>query len=60
MQVEITMPEYGEAWEKAYTTFNEKGYQYDRRDHYELYVSCTGDPQDADSPWIVELCIPMN
>lgn len=60
MQVEVTMSEYGEAWQKAYTTFNEEGYGYDdMRDHYELYVSCAGDTQDADAPWNVNLCIPM-
>lgn len=59
MQVEVTMAEYGEAWEKAYATFNEKGYEYDMRDHYELYVSCAGDTQDNDAPWIVDMCIPM-
>ena len=59
MQFELTMAEYGEAWQKAYTTFNERGYQYDTRDHYELYVSCAGDPQNADAPWVVDMCIPM-
>lgn len=58
MQVEVTMSEYVEAWQKAYATFNEKGYEYDMRDHYELYVSCAGDTQDVDAPWIVDLCIP--
>ncbi len=58
MQVEVTMSEYGEAWQKAYATFNEKGYTYDNRDHYELYVSCAGDTQNPDAPWIVDLCIP--
>lgn len=58
MQVEVTMSEYGEAWQKVYTLFNEKGYEYDTRDHYELYISCAGDTQDADAPWIVDLCIP--
>lgn len=59
MQVEVTMPEYGEAWKKVYATFNEKGYEYDMRDHYELYVSCVGDTQDPEALWIVDLCIPM-
>lgn len=59
MQVEIVMSEYSEAWENADSVFYKKGYEYDMRDHYELYVSCTGDTQDADAPWIVELCIPM-
>ncbi len=59
MQVEVTMSEYGEAWKKAYTTLNEKGYECDMRDHYELYVSCAGNTQDADAPWIVEMCIPI-
>lgn len=59
MQVEVTMSEYGEAWQKAYADANEKGYECDMRDHYELYVSCAGDTQDADAPWIVELRIPV-
>lgn len=58
MQVEITMAECGEAWRKAYATFNEKGYGYDTRDHYDLYVSCSGDMQDPNAPWVVDLCIP--
>lgn len=59
MQVEVIMSEYGQAWQKAYAAFNEKGCEYDMRDHYELYVSCAGDTQDADAPWIVDMCIPM-
>lgn len=59
MQVEVTMAEYGEAWEKVYAVIEEKGYECDMRDHYELYVSCVGDVQDADAPWIVNLCIPV-
>ncbi len=59
MRVEVTMSEYSEAWQKADATFSEKGYENDLRDHYELYVSCTGDPQDAHAPWIVEICIPV-
>ena len=59
MQVEVTMDEYTEAWQKAYTAFNEKGYECDMRDHYELYVSCAGDMQDANAPWVVDLCIPV-
>lgn len=37
----------------------ENGYECDTRDHYELYVSCVGNTQDADAPWIVELRIPV-
>ena len=59
MQFELTMSEYVEAWNKAYAAFNEKGYEYDMRDHYELYGICTEEPQDADTPWKVDLCIPM-
>lgn len=59
MQVEVTMAEYGEAWEKVYAVVQEKGYECDMRDHYELYVSCVGDVQDANAPWIVDLCIPV-
>ncbi|NDV95317.1 GyrI-like domain-containing protein [Dysgonomonas sp. 521] len=59
MQVEVSMAEYGEAWKKVYAVLDEKGYVCDTRDHYELYVSCAGDTQDADAPWIVDLCIPV-
>lgn len=59
MQVEVTMVEYNEAWKQVYVVINEKGYECDMRDHYELYVSCAGDIQDADAPWIVNLCIPV-
>ena len=59
MQVEVTMSEYGEAWQNVYAVLNEKGYECDARDHYELYISCAGDTQDADAPWIVDLCIPV-
>ena len=59
MQVEVIMAEYGEAWEKAYAAFDEKAYEYDTRDHYELYISCVGDIQNPDAPWIVDMCIPV-
>ena len=59
MQVEVTMAEYGEAWCKVYAAVSEKGYEFDVRDQYELYVSCAGDTQNANAPWIVDLCIPI-
>ena len=59
MQVEVTMAEYNEAWNKVYVILHEQGHEIDTRDHYELYVSCTGDTQDADAPWLVELRIPV-
>ena len=59
MQVEVTMAEYGEAWCKVYAAVSEKGYEFDMRDQYELYISCAGNTQDADAPWIVNLCIPV-
>lgn len=61
MQVEVTMAEYNEAWKRVYATLGEKGYECDCEsgDHYESYVSCAGDIQDANAPWIVELCIPV-
>lgn len=59
MQAEITMSECNEAWKKAYETFNRNGYEYDLRDHYELDLSCTGDPQDKNALWIVDVCIPV-
>lgn len=60
MQVEVTMAEYNEAWNKVYVILHEHGHEIDdKRDHYELYISCVGDTQDADVPWIVELRIPV-
>lgn len=59
MQVEVTMAEYGEAWQKAYTVLAEKGYECDMRDHYELYIRCNDNMQDADATSIVDLCIPV-
>ncbi|MFV0418358.1 MAG: GyrI-like domain-containing protein [Dysgonomonas sp.] len=59
MQVEVTMAEYNEAWKQVYTVVNEKGYECNTCDHYELYVSCVGDTQNPDAPWIVDLCIPI-
>ncbi|MDD4516040.1 GyrI-like domain-containing protein [Massilibacteroides sp.] len=59
MQVEVTMAEYSEAWMQVYAAVNDKGYECDSRDHYELYVSCAGDVQDTDAPWVVELRIPI-
>lgn len=59
MQVEVTMAEYNEAWNKVYGILHEQGYEIDTRDHYELYVSCVGDTQDTHAPWIVNLCIPV-
>ncbi len=58
-QVEVLMEEYGDAWQKAEAAFTEKGYECDMRDHYELYISCTGDPQDVNAPWVVDICLPM-
>lgn len=58
-KVEVMFPEYPSAWQKAYSLFNEKSYEYDSRDHYELYVSCAGDPRDEATLWEADLCIPM-
>lgn len=59
MQVQVVMSKYQEAWLKAYSTFNEQGYEYDVRDHYELYVSYDGNPCDENTVWTTDLCIPM-
>ncbi|MCC8153536.1 MAG: GyrI-like domain-containing protein [Tannerellaceae bacterium] len=58
MQVELSMPEYYEAWQKAYTAVTEQGYECDMRDHYELYVTCC-DMEDPNATSIVDLCIPV-
>ncbi len=59
MQVVVTMAECYNAWMKVYEVIEEKKYECDMRDHYELYVSCEGDLQDPNAPWIVDLCIPI-
>lgn len=59
MQVEVTMAEYAEAWQKVYTLLNEQGYECDMRDHYELYVRCAGNMEDPNAVWVVELRIPI-
>lgn len=59
MQVEVIMSEYMEAWQKVYVAVNDKGYECDTRDHYELYMSCAGDVQDPNAVWVVDLCIPV-
>lgn len=58
-QVEVSMSEYGDVWQKAEAAVIENGYEHDARDHYEYYVSCAGDVQDANAPWIVEIRIPI-
>ena len=59
MNAEVTMSEYGEAWQKAYTAMAERGLECGTRDHYELYISCVDGTQDDDAPWIVEFRIPV-
>lgn len=59
LQVQITMAEYGKAWGKAFAFCEEAGYEYDSRDHYEWYVSCARNTQDVDTPWVVDLCLPI-
>ena len=58
MEAELSMTECWEAWQQAYAAFNEKGYEYDMRDHYDIYLSCTGNMEDPDANWIVNMCIP--
>lgn len=59
MTAEVTMSEYGEAWQKAYGAVVGQGLECDARDHYELYISCVDGTQGDDAPWIVEFCIPV-
>ena len=40
MNAEVTMAEYGEAWNKTYAAVAEQGLECDSRDHYELYQLC--------------------
>lgn len=59
MRFEVTMAEYGEAWKQVYVSFNEKGYECDERDHFELYGPVPENPGDENSTWEVDICIPM-
>ncbi len=59
MNAEVTMAEYGEAWQKIDAEVAARGLQDDDRDHYELYISCTDATQGEDAPWIVEFCVPV-
>jgi predicted DNA-binding transcriptional regulator YafY len=59
MNAEVTMAEYGEAWNSIYTELATRGLQEDLRDHYEVYISCVDSTQGPDAPWIVEFRIPV-
>ncbi len=59
MSAEVTMAEYGAAWNSIYTELVTRGLQEDMRDHYELYISCVDDTQGPDAPWIVEFRVPV-
>lgn len=59
MSAEVTMAEYGLAWQSAYLTVAQQGLELDVRDHYELYISCVDSTQGQDAPWIVEFRIPV-
>jgi predicted DNA-binding transcriptional regulator YafY/DNA gyrase inhibitor GyrI len=59
MNAEVTMAEYGAAWQKIYSEIGARGLQCDDRDHYELYISCVDSTQGYDAPWIVEFRVPV-
>ncbi len=59
MNAEVTMAEYGAAWQKIYAEIASRGLQEDSRDHYELYISCVDSTQGEDAPWVVEFCVPV-
>ncbi len=59
MNAEVTMAEYGAAWQKIMEEVASRGLQEDGRDHYELYISCVDSTQGHDAPWIVEFCVPV-
>lgn len=59
MTAHVTMPEYREAWIKAYEAVAESGLERDMRDHYELYLGCVDESLGNDSPWAVEFRIPV-
>ncbi len=57
--VEVRMAEYGQAWQAAEAALDERKYSRDKRDYFELYVSCADHTQGADAPWIVKICLPV-
>lgn len=59
MTAEVSMAEYGEAWQRAYGAVVAEGLECDTRDHYELYISCVDGTQGDDAPWIVEFRVPV-
>jgi predicted DNA-binding transcriptional regulator YafY/DNA gyrase inhibitor GyrI len=59
MNAEVTMAEYGAAWQKIYAEIGTRGLVCDGRDHYELYISCVDSTQGYDAPWIVEFRVPV-
>ena len=59
MNAEVTMSEYGAAWNSIDTEVATRGLQQDMRDHYELYISCVDSTQGPDAPWIVEFRVPV-
>ncbi len=59
MNAEVTMAEYGQAWQKIDAEVVDRGLECDDRDHYELYVSCVDSTQGDDAPWIVEFRVPV-
>ncbi len=59
MNAEVTMAEYGEAWQKIDAEVSARGLECDDRDHYELYISCVDSTQGEDAPWIVEFRVPV-
>lgn len=59
MTAEVTMAEYGEAWQKIYGEVHSRGLKEDARDHYEIYLSVVDQTQGDDSPWIVEFRVPV-
>jgi predicted DNA-binding transcriptional regulator YafY len=59
MNAEVTMAEYGAAWQKIDDEVRARGLHDDDRDHYELYVGCVDSTQGDDAPWVVEFCVPV-
>lgn len=59
MNAEVTMSEYGEAWNSINTELATRGLTEDLRDHYEVYISCVDTTQGPDAPWIVEFRVPI-
>lgn len=57
VNMDVTMDEFCKAWENAYKVSIEKGFEFDQRSPYEVYLNNVGD--DPNGVWSVDFCIPV-